>query len=57
MIHRYQMDLVEPLWPRFARMWTAECQRLRDRLGQYQDLLVLAALPARTSRWHRGAPG
>ena len=45
-IHRYQMDLVEPLWPRFGRMWTAECQRLRDRLGQHQDLLVLAALTA-----------
>jgi CHAD domain-containing protein len=22
--HRYQMDLVEPLWPRHGRMWTAE---------------------------------
>ena len=31
--HRYQMDIVEPLWPRFARMWTGEAQRLRDRLG------------------------
>ena len=42
--HRYQMDLVAPLWPRFSRMWTGECQRLRDRLGQYQDLNVLAGL-------------
>ena len=45
-IHRYQMDLVEPLWPRFARMWTGEAQRLRDRLGRHQDLLVLARLTA-----------
>ena len=21
-IHRYQMDIVRPLWPRFAKMWT-----------------------------------
>jgi len=28
-IHRYQMDIVEPLWPRFAKMWTGEAQRLR----------------------------
>ena len=45
-IHRYQMDLVEPLWPRFARMWTREAQRLRDRLGRHQDVLMLAALLA-----------
>ncbi len=40
--HRYQMEVVEPLWPRFARMWIGEAQRLRDRLGKHQDLLVLA---------------
>jgi CHAD domain-containing protein len=44
--HRYQMDLVAPLWPRFSRMWTGECQRLRDRLGQYQDLTLLLGLIA-----------
>jgi CHAD domain-containing protein len=44
--HRYQMDLLAPLWPRFSRMWTGECQRLRDRLGQHQDLDVLAGLTA-----------
>jgi len=44
--HRYQMDLVAPLWPRFSRMWTGECQRLRDRLGGYQDLNLLAGLLA-----------
>ena len=43
-IHRYQMDIVEPLWPRFARMWTGEAQRLRDRLGKHQDMLMLASL-------------
>ena len=42
--HRYQMDLVEPLWPRFARMWTEEAERLRDRLGRFQDLEVLERL-------------
>ena len=44
--HRYQMDIVEPLWPRFARMWTGEAQRLRDRLGRHQDMLMLASLTA-----------
>jgi CHAD domain-containing protein len=43
-IHRYQMDLVEPLWPRFGRMWTGEAQRLRDRLGRHQDVLMLESL-------------
>ncbi len=42
--HRYQMDIVEPLWPRFARMWTEEAERLRDRLGRFQDLEVLERL-------------
>lgn len=39
--HRYQMELVVPLWPKFGRMWVAEAQRLRDRLGAFQDLSVL----------------
>ena len=43
-IHRYQMDIIEPLWPRFAKMWTTEAQRLRDRLGRHQDVLMLASL-------------
>jgi CHAD domain-containing protein len=43
-IHRYQMDIVEPLWPRFGRMWTGEAQRLRDRLGRHQDMLMLESL-------------
>jgi CHAD domain-containing protein len=42
--HRYQMELIEPLWPRFGRMWTEEAERLRDRLGKCQDLAVLERL-------------
>ena len=40
--HRHQMELVEPLWPRFAKLWVEEAQRLRDQLGACQDLTVLA---------------
>jgi CHAD domain-containing protein len=40
----YQMELIEPLWPRFGRMWTDEAERLRDRLGRCQDLEVLKRL-------------
>src|ERR1700683_1856525 len=36
--HRSQMELIEPLWPRFARMWTDEAERLRDRLRKCEDL-------------------
>jgi CHAD domain-containing protein len=43
---RYQMELIEPLWPRFGRMWTDEAERLRDRLGRCQDLEVLKRLTA-----------
>ena len=42
--HRYQMELVEPLWPRHGRMWTDEAERLRDRLGRCQDLEILKQL-------------
>ena len=42
--HRYQMGLVEPLWPQFGRMWIKEAERLRDRLGKCQDLAVLERL-------------
>jgi CHAD domain-containing protein len=40
-VHRHQMQIVEPLWQRFAKMWIAEAQRLRERLGQNQDLQTL----------------
>ncbi len=42
--HRYQMELIEPLWPRFGRMWTEEAERLRGRLGKCQDLAVIERL-------------
>jgi CHAD domain-containing protein len=45
-VHRYQMELVEPLWPKFGRVWVAEAQRLRDRLGAHQDLSMLLAFTA-----------
>jgi CHAD domain-containing protein len=44
--HRYQMELVEPLWPKLGRLWVSEAQRLRDRLGSHQDLEMLAAFTA-----------
>lgn len=44
--HRYQMELIEPLWPRFGRVWVAEAQRLRDRLGAHHDLAVLQGFTA-----------
>lgn len=39
--HRYQMELFEPVWPRMGKLWVDEAQRLRTRLGKYQDLAVL----------------
>jgi CHAD domain-containing protein len=42
--HRYQMETVVPLWRRFGKMWVGEAQRLRERLGQNQDLLQLERL-------------
>jgi CHAD domain-containing protein len=44
--HRYQLELIEPLWPRMGRLWVEEAQRLRDRLGAHHDLTVLAGLTA-----------
>jgi CHAD domain-containing protein len=43
-VHRYQMDIVAPLWPRLGRCWVREAQKLRTRLGRHQDLAVLARL-------------
>jgi CHAD domain-containing protein len=45
-VHRYQMELVAPLWPRLTKAWIAEAQRLRERLGSHHDLGVLEALTA-----------
>jgi CHAD domain-containing protein len=44
--HRYQMELIEPLWPKFGKLWVAEAQRLRDRLGSFQDLSILQGFTA-----------
>ena len=41
-VHRYQMEIVKPLWPRLGKSWVREAQKLRIRLGKYQDLAVLA---------------
>ena len=38
------MEIVQPLWQRFTKMWIDEAQRLRERLGQHQDLLMLQKL-------------
>jgi hypothetical protein len=40
------MEIVQSLWPRFTKMWISEAQRLRERLGQHQDLLMLQNLTA-----------
>ena len=45
-VHRYQMDLVVPLWPKIGRAWVSEAQKLRDRLGHHQDLAMLKDLTA-----------
>jgi CHAD domain-containing protein len=42
--HRYQMELAEPLWPKLMRLWVSEAQRMRDRLGAHQDLVILQRL-------------
>jgi CHAD domain-containing protein len=42
--HRYQMEVVQPLWPRLGKSWVREAQKLRVRLGNHQDLAVLARL-------------
>jgi CHAD domain-containing protein len=42
--HRYQMELIERAWPRLVRLWIDEAQRLRTRLGNFQDLAVLKRL-------------
>jgi CHAD domain-containing protein len=43
-VHRNQMQAIEPLWRRFTKMWIAEAQRLRERLGEHHDLDVLLGL-------------
>lgn len=45
-VHRYQLDLLEPLRPRLVRKWTGAAQGLRGRLGRYQDLTLLLRMSA-----------
>lgn len=45
-VHRYQMELAVPVWPKLGRMWVGEAQKLRDRLGQHHDLAVMTNLTA-----------
>jgi CHAD domain-containing protein len=45
-VHRYQMELAIPLWPKIGRAWVAEAQKLRDRLGHHHDLAVLREFTA-----------
>jgi len=44
--HRHQMELIEPLWPKLAKVWGQEAQRLRERLGACQDLMVFEGFMA-----------
>lgn len=41
-VHRYQMEIVGPLWPRLGRGWVREAQKLRAQLGKVQDLAVVS---------------
>jgi CHAD domain-containing protein len=45
-VHRYQMELIEPLWPRLIKLWVGEAQRLRERLGAHNDLATLGGFVA-----------
>jgi CHAD domain-containing protein len=55
--HRYQMELMEPAWPKLIKVWISESQRLRDCLGAHQTCRCWRGSPGRTSRWPIGAPG
>jgi CHAD domain-containing protein len=53
-IYRHQLQIVEPLWIHFTKTWITEMQRLRERLGQHQDLEMLRKLtepPHPLARW------
>jgi hypothetical protein len=50
------MEMVVPFWRRFGKMWIGEAQRLRDRLGKHQDLLLLMRMtePGEPlAHWHK----
>jgi CHAD domain-containing protein len=41
---RYQIEFIEPLWPKMWRTYASEVQKLRGRLGKSNDLVVLSRL-------------
>jgi len=41
---RYQIELIELLWPKMWRTFTGEVQKLRTQLGKSNDLVVLGRL-------------
>jgi CHAD domain-containing protein len=43
-IFRYQLEVIEPSWPRVWRVFIGETQKLRARLGRSNDLIVLEGL-------------
>jgi CHAD domain-containing protein len=45
-VHRFQLELIEPLNPKLVLKWIAAAQRLRGQLGRHQDLDVLRRLCA-----------
>ncbi len=55
--HRYQMALVTTAWPAVGRVWEVELQRLREKLGKFQDLAVLLEPLAQEVPEGRAAPG
>ena len=38
---RYQLDMLEPIWPALVGAWVKELQRLREVLGDFNDLCEL----------------
>jgi len=45
-VHRFQLEWIEPHNPKLVRKWIAAAQRLRGQLGRHQDLDVLLRLCA-----------
>ena len=41
---RYQLDMLEPIWPALIAAWVKELQRLREVLGDFNDLCELESL-------------
>lgn len=55
--HRYQMALVTHAWPAVGRVWEVELQRLREKLGKFQDLAVLLERLGQASPEGQPVPG